>query len=175
MKKNKIIAGSIGIITLSILPFSTVGYSADLLYEKKFEIVCDTTKVQIKTKCEDYDLEGPPPCGEQSLTLIDLKTGRKTTTWSYGNPYNKEFEGAGVANAVKCVKGQRQQYISLWYSTGGNCEECEWQSVIDLKGNRIATDINKKNRILFKHKWKTLGLPNLDSDDFTAIPLKKNE
>jgi hypothetical protein len=94
---------------------------------------------------------------------------------AYGKPYNKQFNGTGMANAWQCVKGNRNTYITLWYSTGGNCEECDWQAILDMNGNRVASDKDKKNRSAFIRKWKALGLPVLGPYDYMEIPLEKNE
>lgn len=173
MKTKKNIISRVGFFTLLILCFNTTVFGKDKIYVNKSELTCDAIKAHIVTKCDDLDLEGAPQCGEQTLSLVDLKTGHKILTSSYGKPYDKKFEGAGTANAWQCVKGKKEFYIVMWYSSGGNCEECDWQGILDMKGNRITTDMNKKKRANFNRKWNTLGLPVLGPNDFTEIPLRK--
>lgn len=161
------------LISVIMLVFSfpySIGFSADKTYVKKSVLLCDGVKVKIVTECDDLNLEGYAQCGEQKLTFVDMKTGYKINTSAYGNPRAKEFEGSGTANAWQCVHGKREAYLSIWYSTGGNCDECEWQSILDLKGNRIASDIDKNKLKAFTRKWKSLGLPELGPYDFTEIP-----
>lgn len=163
------------LIPLMVLFISFNAFAAEKIYEKKTEIFCNDTKIQVVTKCEDIGLSGPAVCGEQKLIFTDTKNGKIVKTSAYGKPYNKEFDGTGIANAWKCVIGKNETYLTLWYSTGGNCEECEWQGILDLRGNRIATDIDKKKRSKFVRKWKKLGLPALKGNDFEVIPTRKED
>lgn len=163
------------VVSLLVLLIHSKAFAAGKIYEKKAEITCNGTKIQVVTKCDDIGLADTALCGEQKLIFADTKSGKVVKTPSYGKPYNKEFDGTGIANAWKCVKGKKETYLTLWYSTGGNCEECEWQGILDLRGNRIATNIDKKKRSKFVSKWKKLGLPALRGDDFEVIPIKKEE
>ena len=168
--------GVFTILSFSVLVFrflSLNSFSAEATYVKRSELVCDGTRVQIVTKCDDIESEGPPQCGQQTLFFYDRESGHKISAPAYGKPYSKQFEGTGTANGWQCIKGKNQKYITLWYSTGGNCEECEWQAILDLKGNRIITDINKKKRTVFTHKYYSMGLPGLGTYDFSGIPLNK--
>jgi hypothetical protein len=160
---------------MSVIVFSLNAYSKDTTYLNKSNMVCDGTKVEIVTKCDDENMHGSYICVEQNITFIDIATKNKMTTSSYGNQYNNKYKGSGIANAWKCVKGKNKSYLSIWYSTGGNCDECEWQGILDLEGNRVATTINKSKLNQFYRKWKSLGIPMLGPYDFVEIPLGKND
>jgi len=173
MKTNRIVI--VNLVFSMLLLFPLKSFSALAAYEKTTELVCGANRIVIITKCDDVELKGLPQCGEQTIVFHKVKSGQKISTTAYGLPYDKQFDGTGTANAWQCIKGKNESYIILWYSTGGNCEECNWQGILDLNGNRLFTDMNKKDHTLFSRKWKSLGLPASGANDFTEILLRKNE
>jgi hypothetical protein len=164
--------GRVSLVVLLVLSIVTVACSADKTYETKADFICGDAEAIIVTKYHKFTPKGPSQCEGQKLKLKDMKTGKSIITSSSGMPFDKVLDNT-CADNYQCVKGKKQHYLVLVYSTGGNCVECEWQGILDLKGNRIAIDRNKKQKTQFANKWKTLGFPGspeLGGIDYNAIP-----
>lgn len=165
------ILGRVGFVVLLVVSLGSTGYSAEKLYETKTNLLCGDTEVGITTKYLKFSLDGPPHCEDQKLSFKAIKTGKKIITSSSGMPFDKVLDNT-CADNYQCVKGNKQYYLVLVYSTGGDCAECEWQGILDLKGNRIVIDRNKKQKAQFGNKWKALdfpGSPELGGIDYNAI------
>ncbi|MDD2468421.1 MAG: hypothetical protein PHP95_17610 [Desulfuromonadaceae bacterium] len=171
MKAKQTIISCIGITALLILSCSATVFCKEINYKTKTDFICDDTKIEIITKYFKFTSDSPPHSEEQTITLKDIKTGISIETPSSGKPYDKDLD-ATSADGYQCVKGKKQSYLVLSYRTGGNCVECEWQGILDLKGNRIVVDRYKKQKSSFAHKWKELGLHGSPKRgiDFEAIP-----
>lgn len=162
----------IGISVLGILSCSSELFALEESYKTNAEFICGGKEIQITTKYKVYSPNAIPNCEDQAITFKNIKTGKTIVTTSSGQPYDEILDNT-CADAYKCVKGKSQNYIVLLYRTGGNCEDCEWLGILDLKGNRVAIDRGKLNKTKFAKKWKSLGLTGhqvMDAKGFVGIP-----
>jgi hypothetical protein len=161
--KNSIII-HIAIIYLALATQATA-LQAEATYQNLSELVCDDTKVQVITKCADENF-GFPLCFEQNIYFISLKTNTKIIIPASGKPYDEmDVNGVkigrwleGLATSFKCSKSNTHSYLFVGYNNGGNCDECEWVEVLDLKGVFIASNKYKNDRSKFGSKIKLLDL-----------------
>lgn len=79
-----------------------------------------------------------------------------------------------LATGWACVKGKGQNFVAVWYNTGGNCEECEWQELIGVNGQAVASTRpkTKKNLATYEKAWLSRRLPAISPDGFEDIPLR---
>lgn len=169
---KKINASSqVSLVVLLMLSLSSVSYSAEKHYKTKTAFICGGTKIDIVTEYQKYSKYGGPDCEEQKLTFKNINTGKTIIIPPSGSPYDKNLDTC--ATYYQFFKGKEAFYLILSYNTGGNCEECIWQGILDLQGNRIDVDMNKKQKKTFSRKLKELGLPSsaeLGNIDFEVIP-----
>ncbi len=175
-------------LTVSLLPtmflmvaLSVVAYivHAEQPYTTESELVCGSTKVQVITRCTDDSHPIVPDCVEQKFLFRDLTTGRTFSVPASGQlvtvkgandrPIGRSLDA--LATSWRCIKGKSQPYLIIWYNSGGNCEECEWQEILDLTGKRLASTLPKttQNQKAFNGLWSKLGLPNIGPGDFLTI------
>lgn len=180
MKTNLKLLCYVGINILIVFSTLTIAYSANDIYEKKAQLICNDSKINVVTICSD-DTYSFPFCTEQTFTFINQITMDRTTIPASGKPYDEiDIHGNkigrwldGLATSWQCVKGKSQSYILIGYNNGGNCDECEWVELMDLNGKNIATTKGKKNKKTFDKKMKSIGIISTSTD--ADIPIRKNE
>ncbi|MSN25147.1 MAG: hypothetical protein GJV46_04680 [Geobacter sp.] len=176
MKTNRIIVHVV-IVVLMVLLVNSAGYSEEIQYVTKVDFICGDTKIEIATRYFKFTPDDPPNREGQQLTFTASKSGKTIITRPSGLPFDKDLE-ATSATYYQCLKGKKASYLILTYNTGGNCNECTWQGILDMQGNRVAVDRHKKQKASFERKLKELGLPNsaaLGDIDFGVIPKELDE
>lgn len=127
----------------------------DDMYWYRHDMVCDDTKVTIRSYCqEDSNPYANTFCTKQNILLE--KDGQKKTV----NPvkWNTLKEEYVALSSLTCVVAKNQQhYLLLKFSNGGNCRECEALGTIDLNGNWKH----------FRNRWFTNGKERkmIDADE----------
>lgn len=168
-KRRNILA----IILFSVILLVGITAYAQEPYSTSSELICDNIKVQVITKSiKDPKIDYiNPNCTEQHFIFIDQETGKAITKSASGKLV--DVIGAkgriigrwldSLATELYCVKGKTESYLIFWYNTGGNCDECEWQELLDLKGKRLASTRHKTKRNMnaFSNIWKQLGIPDM--------------
>jgi len=138
-------------------------------YVKSTEIKCENIIVQIKTQCLN-ESEGPfPYCVSQEILLTSANDARSIRIPASGQlilikENNKSIRILDVlVSAIACVKGYKKSYLIIGYYTGGNCDECEWDEIFDLDGNKLASSRKIKglegSYEKFNKTYEELGLP----------------
>ena len=169
MKKSKTI-DHVVITALIVLLVSSAVCSEEIQYKTKTDSICGDARIEIVTKYHKFTHDSPPYCDAQKLTFKNNKTGKTIVISPSGIPQDDDLDVC--AQYYQCFRGKKTSYLIFTYYTGGNCEECIWQGILDLQGNRIAVDITKKQKTSFARKLKELGLPNsaeLENIDFEVI------
>jgi hypothetical protein len=166
---------------ITILIINTITFAAESNI-KMNELICDNVKISIITKCVGESNPVVPDCIEQYYLFtnqITKKTIKKDTSGKLANVKDAKGKTIGhyldaLATGWVCVKGKSKPYLIVWYNTGGNCDECEWQEILDLNGNMLAATLPKTQRNLKSYDtlWLKLGLQNISAKDFSNIELK---
>jgi hypothetical protein len=154
-----------------------------LSYAGITDMYCGGMKIQAVTRCVGESSPAIPDCAEQTFSFVDDATGKKVSSPAAGQLVavkNAKGELIGkyldaLATGWVCARGRTQSYLIVWYNTGGNCPECEWQEILDLNGKKIASTLpkTKKNLKSYKGRWVDLGLPSLAPKDFSDLRLTK--
>lgn len=140
-------------------------------YQTKVDCICGDTIIEIVTGYKIFSQDLPPQCNEQQIMFTNKNNGQSFVTSQMGLPYDEML--SACAYSYKCVTGQGKHYLLLYYETGGNCAECTWQGLLDLKGNRLVIDRNKKQKAAFERNWKILGIsgsPKVEDINYESIP-----
>lgn len=182
-KKNGIVQIYLFII-LSFIMFLNQSYSyAGATYEKLTEINCSNTIVQVSTRCLDNDQGSFPFCVKQELVfnnVTDAKTIRQPASGILvKNNYRSIDALDALISKIACVKGREKSYLLIQYYNGGNCDECEWNEIFDLAGNKLSTSKKVKglnnDDIVFEKTYEELGLPKpWPRSSFINVNLLKN-
>lgn len=112
---------------------SHIVQAKDEMHWFRHDMVCDGTKVMIRSYCqEDENSNANKFCTDQNILLE--KNGQKKSV----DPvkWNTLKEEHVALSSLTCVVAKNQQhYLLLKFSNGGNCRECEALGTIDLNGN----------------------------------------
>ena len=154
-------------------------------YTKTAEMICGDTKIKVITECFDDSLI-PPSCTKQRFELTDQQTKKTVAKSASGKLVDSDLTGpslGALATRIQCVAGKTQPYLIVWYYTGGNCEQCEWQEILDLMGKRLGSNQTKTKNSLaeFDATWTRLGLGsprsggNVPGSQHMEIPLRRKD
>jgi hypothetical protein len=170
----------IGTFTIVVLMHTSL--DAQQPYSRTSQLLCDGVKIQVVTQCLDDSNLATPDCTMQTFSFLDKSGERTVSKPASGKSVTvKDAKGKSVGRYLDalatdwlCLKGRVQSYLVVWYSTGGNCDECEWQEVLDLKGKRLASTLPKTRNNLMSYDavWREAGLPNVSPSDYSSIELK---
>jgi len=166
----------VGIFLLATtILFPVNGVAESKLFTTTDELSCSDVKVQVITTCtEDTRQDWPSGlCTDQHFLFKDKRTGKTNTVKGLNeyidNQVNADTQSkrtnkwlSGVAYSWACVKGRERSYIIIMYSTGGNCEVCEWAAIYNLEGKMLVSDQGKPIEKGIKHfrtVYKKIGLP----------------
>jgi len=156
-------------------------------YTNTAELLCDGVKLQVLTQCADDPSPIFPDCTHQHLTFTKPGTDKvmtRSTTAKRVSVTDAQGQIGGwyldaLVNAWACVKGASQAFLLLRYSTGGNCETCEWIEIYDLAGDLLATSRGEVTGNAYKHfksVYERLRLPKpWPRLAFVKIPLGREK
>jgi len=182
--KSKFIMNRIVALSFSFAVFLLTDtiVCATELSSKTNELICENVKVKITTKCTGESNPIVPDCIEQYLLFIDQttnKTVRRDTSGKLMSVRDARGKSIGryldaLATGWVCKKGISKPYLIVWYNTGGNCDECEWQEIFDLNGTVLASTLRKTKQSLKKYDGilLKLGLSSISVNDFLDIQLR---
>jgi len=172
-----------GAFLLFFIVFLFMGASArgEGLYARTDELICGNTKVQAFTTCP-ANASGYADCAEQHFVFTNQTTGFSARVQATSDPMVKrdtkgrETESLlwGLARSWMCVRGKTRFYVIVWYGSGGNCWDCEWEDVYDLEGRRVTSDKGTdtdEESARFVREWRSLGVPEPFSWD-SRIPIQ---
>jgi hypothetical protein len=156
-------------------------------YTRTLELQCGSVKIRIFTECVDDSYPPFPQCVRQELTFTLISTGQvvtKPTTAKRVPVTDAQHRIIGqyldsLVNAWACDKDTSQAFLILRYSTGGNCDTCEWIEIYDLEGHRRATSRGGRGDDLYsqlKRTYEQLQLPKpWPRSSFIEVPLRREK
>jgi hypothetical protein len=164
-----------GILLASVILFPINGNAESKLYTSTDELLCGHVKVKVTTTCTEDSKQhwSEGLCADQHFSFIDQKTG-KTNTVKGLNYDNDDLSNTGARNGKTnkwlsglayswaCVKGHKESYVIILYSSGGHCDGCEWSAIYDMGGKMLVSNQGKpieKGIKRFRTVYKKLGLP----------------
>jgi hypothetical protein len=169
------------IFFIAALFAETIAYSKEP-YLRKNDLTCGNAKIQIITRCTGESNSIIPDCVEQNFWFTDQTTEKTIFKNASGKRVTvKDAKGKTIGQYLDalatgwiCAKGKSQLYLIVWYNTGGNCDECEWQEILDLNGKKIATTLPKTRQNIESYDdiWLKLGLPSISPKDFLDVQLR---
>ena len=156
-------------------------------YTRTLELQCGSVKIRILTVCVDDSYLPFPQCVRQELTFTLASTGQvvtKPTTAKRVPVTDAQHRIIGqyldsLVSAWACDKNTSQSFLILRYSTGGNCDTCEWIEIYDLEGNMRATSKGGEGDDLYsqlKRTYKQLQLPKpWPRSSYIEVPLRREK
>ena len=127
------------------------------VYWFKNETTCADAKVTIRSSCaityrEHASVQSNDLCGEQELVLQKIGERKIIRNLLENEPWHNEYH---LVTSLRCVSIDKDNYLLLSISNGGNCADCETNAILDFKGKWkrygsrwYATPKSEKARIL---------------------------
>lgn len=115
-------------------------WALDDMHWYKNEMTCADVKVTVFSNCQNApDVSANSFCVAQKITFVDAagKEAKKKNLLDK-EPARGDFH---VLGSIRCVAGKNNKpYLFMIFSNGGNCDTCEIDAVMDLRGKWIRHD-----------------------------------
>lgn len=116
-------------MTLSIQ--AQYSFADDMRWFKN-ELTCADTKVIVHSYCRNEpNYSANTFCVEQSITLEKAEGKKITQNFLNKEPSRGDFHSV---RSLACVAGDHAHYLYVSLGNGGNCDTCENDAVMDLRG-----------------------------------------